>query len=122
MANMKFYLFSASAIVFLPVIASAQSIQTLLPNIVTFINTVLIPFLFGLAFLIFAYNAVLYFIIGGSNEDGRENAKNLAIYSVAAFVFLIIFWGIVNILSTSVGLEGEKQLCPDYMKVKGKCP
>ncbi len=119
---MKFYLYIASILIFLPVIASAQSIQTLLPNIVTFINTVLIPFLFGLAFLIFAYNAVLYFIIGGSNEDGRENAKNLAIYSVAAFLFLIIFWGIINILSTSIGLEGGKQLCPDYMKVKGKCP
>lgn len=119
---MKFYLYIASILIFLPIVASAQSIQTLLPNIVEFINKALIPFLFGIAFLIFAYNAILYFVIGGSNEDGRENAKNLAIYSVAAFVFLIIFWGIVNILSTSFGLEAEKQLCPDYLKEKDACP
>lgn len=106
-----------------PNLAYAQdaNLETLLKGIVGFTNSTLIIFLFGIAFLIFIINVVRYFVINGENEDGRENAKNLAIYSVAAFVFLIIFWGIVNLLSTSSGLEGEKQSCPDYLARKGAC-
>lgn len=120
---MKFiYLFAL--FVFLPSLAYAQTanLETLLKGIVSFTNSSLILFLFGIAFLIFVINVFRYFILNGENEDGRENAKNLAIYSVAAFVFLIIFWGIINLLSTSSGLEGEKQSCPDYLAKKGACP
>lgn len=95
--------------------AQTANLETLLKGIVGFTNNTLIPFLVGIAFLIFVINVFRYFILNGENEDGRENAKNLAIYSVAAFVFLLIFWGIINLLSTSSGLEGCKQSNFDYV-------
>ncbi len=110
-----------SLIILLPNTASAQSLQTLIPGIINFVNKVLIPFLFGIAFLIFVYSAIKYFVIEGNNEKGRENAKNLALYSVFAFVFLIIFFGAVKMLTIFTGLEGDKQVCPDYLKEKGEC-
>ena len=118
---MKFITLFTLSIFFVPAIATAQSIQTLLPNIVIVINQSFLPFLFSIAFVLFVYNAFRYFILNGENEKGRENAKNLAIYSVTAFVFLIIFWGIVNLLSTSSGLEGKNKPCPDYLERKGGC-
>ncbi len=108
-----------------PGIATAQgTLQTLLTNIPTFLSDIVIPFLFGIAFLLFIINVIRYFVIEGSNEDGRKKAKDLALYSIAAFVFLIIFWGIVNMFVKSTGLQGEAQPCPDYIKQfdASKCP
>lgn len=111
------YFILATLLAVAPELVFAQgTVQKLLVNIPAFFNTVLIPFLFGLAFLFFVINVIRYFVAGGSSEDGRENAKNLIIYSVAAIVFLIIFWGIVNLLSTSIGLQNKTQPCPDFLQ------
>jgi hypothetical protein len=105
-------------------LAQTTSLQNLLSNSIIFMDETVIPFLFGLAFLFFIVNVVRYFIIEGSSEDGREKAKNLAIYSAAAFTFLIIFWGVVNLVASSIGLEDKKQPCPDYLQQfdPTKCP
>ncbi len=107
-----------------PLVASAQTFQNFLVNVVVFLNNIVIPFLMGIAFLIFVINAIRYFVIGGNNEEGREKAKALALYSVAAFVFIIIFWGITNMLTTSLGLGGCTQPYSDYylQKVSGPPP
>ncbi len=101
---------------------AADSLQSILTNIPIFLSKVVVPFLFGIAFLIFIINVIRYFVIEASNEQGRDKAKALAIYSVSAFVFLIIFWGIINMLTDSSGLGGQKAPCPDYMKEFGTCP
>lgn len=70
-----------------------------------FMNEVLIPFILGLAFLIFLINAVRFFIIGSSNTEGQENSRNLALYGVGAFVLILSLWGLVNLLANGVGLN-----------------
>lgn len=99
----------------LPLFAFAAGVEDLLINTITFLNNVVIPFLFGIAFLFFVINVFRFFIFGGSNPDGQEKAKALAIYSVAAFVFLIVFWGVVNMMVSSIGLGGVDQTAPDYI-------
>ena len=107
----------ASILATFPLITFAQvgSFQSMFGNIVTFIDRTLIPFLFGLAFLFFVINVFRYFILGGGNPDAQESAKSLATYGVAAFVFLIIFWGIVNMLVSSLGLDGTRSITSDYL-------
>lgn len=108
-----------------PLITLAQSsLQNLMTNLLDFTSTVLIPFLFGIAFLLFVINVIRFFVIGGSNEEGQKKAKALAIYSISAFVVLIIFWGLVNILVDGLGLGGETQPCPDFIKLSDPtlCP
>jgi uncharacterized membrane protein (GlpM family) len=115
-AKMKFLtLFALVTLMPSFVYAQTASLETLLKGIVGFTNNTLIPFLVGIAFLFFVINVFRYFILNGENEKGQENAKNLAMYSVAAFVFLLIFWGIVNMLSTSSGLEGCNRGTFDYV-------
>jgi len=110
-----------------PPTASPQSdptegLQGLITNIIQFLSGVVVPFLFGIAFLFFVINAIRYFVIGGSNEEGQKKARQLAIYGIAAFVFLIVFYGIVNLLVNSIDLEGTANMpCPDYIKVSGGC-
>ena len=82
-----------------------------------FVNNIVIPFLLGIAFLFFVINVFRFFILGGANTDSQEKARSLAIYGVGAFVLISILWGIINILTSSLGLAQLGQTtarCFDY--------
>jgi len=83
------------------------SLQSLLSGIGGFINSVLIPFILGIAFLIFVVNVVRFFIIGSHDPEGQKNARYLALYSIGAFVFILTFWGIVNFLINGIGFNNK---------------
>ncbi len=106
------------SLLLLPTLAHAQapySFQEFIVGFLGFLNGVFIPFLVGIAFVFFLVNVVRFFIIESTNEQGREKAKALAIYGVAAFVLFVIFWGIVNLLSSSLGLNDCTQPGSDYV-------
>lgn len=113
--RMKKIAIIAPSLLLLPFVTYAQSAQSLITGFTKFLSTAAIPFLLGVAFLFFVVNGVRYFVLGSSNEDGREKAKALAIYGVLAFVIIIIFWGLVNILVDGIGLGGETQPTQDYV-------
>ncbi len=100
---------------FTPFLAFAQiattggggNFEKLLKNILEFTNDVLIPFIIGIGFLVFVYGMFKYFIAGGADEGKREEGKSLMIYATLGFVLIIVFWGIVNLLTSSTGLEGD---------------
>lgn len=81
-----------------------------------FANNILIPFLLGLAFLFVVINAIRFFVFEGATDDGQKKAKALAVYGVAAFVVIIIFWGVVNLLSSSLGLVVKNAPTTDYVE------
>lgn len=99
----------AVTLLLLPGITLAQSgsLQGMITGIGDLVNNYLIPFVLAVAFFVFVYNAYRFFILAGSTEDGRENAKNLAIYSVFAFTFFVIFWGLLNFFVDGVGLDND---------------
>lgn len=108
---------SASALFALPFLASAQGLVDdgsggafgeLLANILDFANDVLIPFIIGIGFLVFVWGMFQYFIAGGANDDSKEKGKSLMIWATVGFLLIIVFWGIINLLASSTGLEGER--------------
>ena len=111
----SFKLFASSAAMFmLPVaIVSAQiadapnagPFQGLLANIIIFTNNVLIPFIIGIGFLVFVWGMFQYFIAGGANDEAKEKGKSLMIWATVGFLMIIIFWGIINLLAASTGLN-----------------
>lgn len=74
-------------------------------NVITEVG---IPILFGIGFLFFVWGMFKYFILGGADEDNRKEGKDLLIYTLAGFVLIFIFWGIINLVGTATGLEGEE--------------
>jgi hypothetical protein len=102
----------------LPLVTHAQDVQSFVINFVLFINRVVIPFLLGIAFLIFVINAIRFFVLGGSNQDSQEKARSLALYSILAFLLIFTFWGFVNIFVTGIGLGGGTQPVQDYVEMK----
>jgi len=111
--------FIASLAVFIPFFASAQTILDggnggalggALQDIVEFIQGVLIPFLFAIGFFMFVWGMIKFFVIGGNNDDDKAEGKSLIIYALAGFVIILIFWGLVNIIASGIGLEDEELL------------
>ena len=103
----------AATMAFLPAVASAQFSASggpfgdLLVNILAFANDVLIPFIIGIGFLFFVWGVFKYFIFGGANDEAKEQGKSLIIWATIGFVLIIIFWGVVNLLTESSGLDQQ---------------
>lgn len=100
--------------------AQSGSLQGLISGVGGFINEIVIPFTLGVAFLIFIINAVRFFVIGGDNTESQENARSLALYGVGAFVLILSLWGMVNLLSSGIGLNegpcvGGQAVQSDYL-------
>ena len=110
---------SGTSLFALPLLASAQlatdgkagdagAFQDLLENILGFTDAVLIPFILGIGFLVFVWGMFQYFIAGGANDEKKEAGKSLMIYATLGFVLIIVFWGIINLLATSTGLQNKQ--------------
>ncbi len=112
----RYSLFAFTLLTTLPAVTSAQiavdgtggPLAELLRNILTFGNTVVIPFIIGIGFLMFVFGMFQYFIAGGANDESREKGKKLMISATIAFVVIIIFFGAINLLTSSTGLEGQR--------------
>ena len=115
------YLLGSLAMLALPAVTLAQFEPTggefgdLLANILRFANQVLIPFIIGIGFLVFVWGMFQYFIAGGANDEAKEKGKSLMIYATLGFVLIIVFWGIINLLAGSTGLneDFDKTLIPE---------
>lgn len=117
---MKNSIFLSFLVLLIPNLAFAQAtLQTFIPNLVAFLSNVIIPFLFAVAFFVFVFGVFKYFILESASEEGREKARNLLLYSILAFLFLIIFWGLLKVVISSTGLQGKEQPCPDYITEMG---
>jgi hypothetical protein len=85
-----------------------MNLQLYIAAFIEFLNSTIIPFMLGMAFLAFVINVIRFFVIGSSSPDSQAKAKSLAVYGIGAFVFIIVFWGIVGLLSSSLGLNTNR--------------
>lgn len=111
----KCFLCSFLLVFLVPFFVSAQiaqfgnggAFEVLLINILNFINSTLIPFIMGLGFLFFVWGVFVYFIVGGADEEKKAKGRSLVVHTIVGFLAIIIFFGVVNMIASSIGLEGE---------------
>ncbi|HEY0948157.1 MAG TPA: pilin [Candidatus Paceibacterota bacterium] len=91
----------AAALAF-PFFVSAQVTATnagsIGQGIISLINNVLVPLVFAIAFIVFIWGVFQYFIMGGADEEKRENGKSLMLWGIIGFFVMVSVWGLVNIL------------------------
>ena len=85
-----------------PLIASAAGIDTLITNVKNTLTTVVIPFLFVVATLIFIY-AIISFITKAGDEAEQKKARGLILWSVVGLAAIISLWALVGFLTQYVG-------------------
>ena len=79
----------------------AKSLKEFTADIVTFVNTSVVPLIYALAFLFFLIGMVRFFFLGDS-EENRQKGKSFMIWGVITFVVMFSVWGIVRLLMTAL--------------------
>lgn len=100
----------------LPSLAFAQtvnSVQDLGDFVITMINTVIVPVIFALAFLVFVWGAFQFFVAGGADEEKRDKGKQMMLWGLIGFFVMISVWGLVNILVGTVSLDDSIPTFPE---------
>ncbi len=71
--------------------------------IINTINNVIVPVLFAVAFIVFLWGAFTTFILGANEADAKEKGKNLMLYGLIGFFVMVSIWGLVNLMTGSLG-------------------
>lgn len=98
----------------LPFVASAQGARDVgdITNnlgdvavyILDFINNILVPLVFAIAFLVFIWGLFYNFI---AKAEKREEGKSLMLWGIVAFFVMVSVWGLVNILVGTFELDSD---------------
>lgn len=73
-------------------------------GIIGIINTIIVPVIFALAFIVFVWGVVNYFFLNGGDEAKRSEGRQFALWGVLGMVVLLSVWGFVNILLSTLGI------------------
>ena len=93
------------------VFAQITSVQSGGQFIINIINTVAVPVLFAIAFIVFVWGIFMYFIVSKGNEEKQGEARNLMLYGLVGFFLMVSVWGLVNILLGTFNLNSNT---PNY--------
>ncbi|HEX5774574.1 MAG TPA: hypothetical protein VFY28_01280 [Candidatus Paceibacterota bacterium] len=91
--------------------ATKNPLSSFMLSIIQFINSVLVPFIFALAFIVFLWGVFQAFILGGANEEKRDEGKKFILWSLIAFFIMTSLWGIVNLFVGTFGFGGQGAPC-----------
>ncbi|PIR69564.1 MAG: hypothetical protein COU47_02305 [Candidatus Niyogibacteria bacterium CG10_big_fil_rev_8_21_14_0_10_46_36] len=94
--------FAALAVLMLPFLAEAQTINTLLQDISDILNTV-IPILMILATLIFLWGIITYITAAG-DEEKLKSARTYIIWGLIGLFVMVAVWGLVQVLLNTFGV------------------
>ncbi len=79
-------------------------IEALLCKIGGILNT-LIPILIVLGVVYFIWGVITYMI--GNDEEAKKAGRNRVIFGIIGLVVIVGMWGLVNIVTTTFGLNGN---------------
>ncbi len=88
-----------------------KTLTTLATNIVSFINDVLVPLIFAVAFIVFLFGVFRYLIAGAANPEKRQTGQQMVMYSLIGFAVMISVWGLVNLLVGTFGFDSNTRPC-----------
>jgi len=73
-------------------------------GIIGIMNLVVVPVIFALAFLVFVYGMVKYFILHGGEDTKRAEGRQFILWGLIGLVVLFSVWGFVNLLLSTLGI------------------
>ncbi len=72
-------------------------------GIIGIINTVIVPVIFALAFLVFIWG-VFKFVANAGDETKRAEGRQFILWGLLGIVVLFSVWGFVNLLLSTLGI------------------
>ena len=84
-----------------------MTIQVLLSNVLTLINTYIIPLLVALA-IVYFFLGIIKYIQGGG--DGKADGMKIMGAGIIGLVVMLSVWGIVTLVTNSLGVGGQQTI------------
>ncbi|MEK7515894.1 MAG: pilin [Patescibacteria group bacterium] len=77
-------------------------------SIISIINTIFIPVLIAIAFIVFLWGVYKYFIYHGDSESDKMDGRKYAMWGIIGLAVIFSVWALVNILMGALNLQGGK--------------
>jgi succinate dehydrogenase/fumarate reductase cytochrome b subunit len=111
--NIKFFIANLSAmIIFVPasiaLAASPNNFSELVNLLITGIIKPIVPFLVGLAVVVFLYGVVLLMFSEGGEK--KEEGKQYMLWGIIGIFVMVSVWGLVAILGNAFQLNNTPQM------------
>jgi hypothetical protein len=74
-------------------------------GVIGVLNTIVVPFIFTLAFAVFIWGVVRYFFIHGNEDASREEGRQFIFWGIVGMAVLFSVWGLVNIMLSTLGIR-----------------
>ncbi len=84
----------------------ANTICLVAQNILYIINSVLVPVLFAVAFIVFLYGIARSYIFSYGDPEKVKEGHHLILWGLVAFAVMVSIWGLVNVVANTFGLAG----------------
>ncbi len=84
----------------------ASNICQVASTILFIINSVLVPVIFALAFIVFLWGIFKTYIWSGGDDAAVKQGHQLILWGIIGFVVMISLWGLVNVVANTFGLAG----------------
>ena len=75
-------------------------------TILYIINSVLVPLLFAIAFIMFLYGVAKSYIFSHGEPAEVAKGHTIILWGVIGFAIMISIWGLVNVVANTFGLSG----------------
>lgn len=75
-------------------------------RVISIINSVLVPLLFAISFIVFLYGVAKTYILSSGDEEAVKSGHKIILWGLIGFAVMISVWGLVNIVVNTFGLTG----------------
>lgn len=74
--------------------------------VLSIINSVLVPVLFAVSFIVFLYGIASSYILHPGDAEKVKEGHKLVLWGIVGFAIMISIWGLVNVVANTFGLAG----------------
>lgn len=86
-------------------VASSAGLYGIGTLIIFLINTVFVPVLFAIAFLVFLYGIAKTYIFSHGEPGEVEQGHKIILWGLIGFFVMVSVWGLVNVVADTFGLN-----------------
>jgi hypothetical protein len=84
---------------------SSSGISGIGSLVITLINTVFVPVLFAIAFIVFLYGVARTYIFSHGEAGEVEEGHKIILWGIIGFFIMVSVWGLVNVVASTFGLN-----------------
>lgn len=92
--------------IFSPGSCTGAGIGCVANTVLYLINSVLVPLLFAISFIVFLYGVAKTYIFSHGEAAEVSEGHKLILWGVIGFVVMVSLWGLVNVVANTFGLWG----------------